>query len=313
MATAKQYGAAATVTTAAGDELPDHAIAFPTMKSLKDWLRETFTREDTEDRLSGEFFGRRQYKGEKVKDYALELTKLRCRAGINMKEAERTRHFMRGLRKRLRLCVEHFIKEGRESVKEGDWESTVRVAAKIERQHPGLSEGDDRDNSILDLRDMNAMRAVEATAGASDAGGSAASASAHEEREEENGTRWNMMVNAITNLTEALAVTKTERVGRELDNAGRSRRCYNCHESGHLSYECPQAPTPETLKARAQRSRPAFKATCYACNEVGHYANACPNRQGSRGNDNKKAETLPGKQFRSALKPALKQGNGRRM
>ena len=92
------------------------------------------------------------------------------------------------------------------------------------------------------------------------------------------------MVNAISSLTQAVQQQHQEAKGREHDNSSRSRRCYNCHELGHLSYECQQAPTASTMEYRKQRHRPAFSATCYACNQVGHYANLCPARAQAGGN-----------------------------
>uniref|UniRef100_A0A0M3I2Y0 CCHC-type domain-containing protein n=1 Tax=Ascaris lumbricoides TaxID=6252 RepID=A0A0M3I2Y0_ASCLU len=50
--------------------------------------------------------------------------------------------------------------------------------------------------------------------------------------------------------------------------------CFNCHETGHFSRECPKK------QGGGQRGG---DAGCYNCGGSGHFARECPNQRGDRG------------------------------
>lgn len=246
-------------TTDLADE-SDHSIAFPTLASALKWLRTTFRREDVEDKLTGEYFGRRQGKFEKVQDYALELLKLCSRAGIAATEAKKTKHFVNGLRPRLKKTLQHYILTGRVKLSEGSWEETIKEASKLEREHPLLD---------LDYHDYPAHAPVNVMEAAPTQVSAAVATPPT--------FVWSELTASVAALTEA--AKRIDGPGKDRDNKNRSLRCYNCHELGHMAWECPQADSPETQAYRRANPKPTqFQPVCYACNEPGHYANKCPNR-----------------------------------
>lgn len=243
----------------------EHSIAFPTLASALQWLRVTFRREDVEDRLTGEYFGRRQRKGEKVQDYALELLKLCSRAGITATEAKKTQHFMDGLRPRLKRTLKHFVLSGRVKLSEGNWEETVREASKLEREHPFLTslENDNRDDYV----EVNAVAARPAAGDAQSVTTTTGKATTVD---------WNQLALNVAALTTAVQAGG-DRPGKERNNETRALICYNCHELGHYSWQCPKEDSGNTRNFRAARpQRAPFDAVCYGCNQKGHFAATCP-------------------------------------
>lgn len=251
---------AATPKEITGDS--DHSIAFPTLNSALQWLRVTFRREDVEDRLTGEYFGRRQRRSEKVQDYALELLKLCSRAGIAATEEKKTQHFVDGLRPRLKRTLKHYILAGRINVSKGNWEETVKEASKLEREHPFLTSTEEDDAGYR--TEVNAVSAAPAAAmAAPPAGGQGA-------------YEWSKLMADVAALTDAVAQAASDAPGKHRDNQTRSMRCYNCHELGHMSWECPQEDSRNTRSFRQSNPRPVpFHIVCYNCGGKGHYAAGC--------------------------------------
>lgn len=263
-------------TPAPGNESSQHAIAFPTLDSALSWLRNTFRREDVEDQLTGDYFGRRQAQGELVQDYALDLLKLHSRAGLVSTEEKQTTHFVEGLRPRFKRTLKHYLQSGKIKATLKDWEAMVRAAGVLEREHPGLKEDE---TSKQQYRTLNAIdqgapplpMPMEAAAAAPPP---------------PTTYQFGELAAIVEAIAGALRPPAGEISGREHNNSTRSKQCYNCHELGHLSWDCPKAPTERTHEYRAKRNNmPRYSPTCFKCNETGHYSNACPNgaAEGSRG------------------------------
>ena len=250
----------------------DHSIAFPTLESALAWLRLTFRREDNEDRLTGEYFGRRQKRFEKVQDFALELLKLCSRAGIVTTEAKKTKHFVDGLRPRLKRTLRHFLLVGRLKAADDNWEEMVRVASRLEREHPSLSTDED-----LDYKGAASVNVMEA--GSTRQSNEAVPAAVADQEQASNTSveRLTLEMAALANAMRGMQ--QGSQSGREQNNAARSRRCYNCHEIGHLSWDCTQPHTDQTKQARARFEQKMFNAVCYSCNQKGHYSPDCPQRK----------------------------------
>ena len=253
----------------------DHAIAFPSLESALTWLRNTFRREDVEDKLTGDYFGRRQGLQESVQDYALELLKLSSRAGLVTSEEKQVKHFVEGLRPRLKKTLKHFVQVGKIAAKMSDWEGMIKATGQLEREHPALKSDKhhDRHSGYDTLNSMEATTTADTTI----------------DTEPQQSTpktyQFEEFINAVSALTDVVQASVEEKQGRDQLNNDRARRCYNCHEIGHLSWQCPQRPSDQTQQYRARRSTmPRFSPTCYRCNKVGHYSNACPEAaQQSRG------------------------------
>ena len=251
-------------------ESSDHTIAFPTLESALKWLRVTFRREDVEDRLTGEYFGRRQGRHEKVQDFALELLKLCSRAGIVATESKKTKHFVDGLRPRLKKTLKHFILAGRIKVNDGNWEETVKEASTLEREHPllGTAYADDYEKRA----EVNAMGQ-----GIDESVTTPAPPPCPVPTFD-----WGEFASNVSSLAEAAKAV--EGPGKEHNNRMRSLRCYNCHELGHMSWESKQPDSRNTQAYRQAHPAPKqFAAVCYVCNKPGHYASSCPDRPSMRG------------------------------
>jgi len=275
-----------TTTKATADNIPavlqdvegnHHAIAFPTLDSALSWLRNTFRREDVEDKLTGDYFGRKQGASESVQDYALELLKLSSRAGLRTTEEKQTKHFIDGLRIRLKNTLKHFIQVKRISVDVKDWEGVVKAAGQLEREHPGLQIA--RRPTQRD-RERHTFNAISTAAPEPTQGTSAAAVPA----EKAHTYQFEDFMAAVSAFTNEAKATAAEGKGREHNNSDRARRCYNCHEIGHLSWQCPRKPSQQTQQWRERRSTlPRYNPTCYRCNKVGHYSNNCPEGAGYAG------------------------------
>ena len=276
-ATTMGVSASATAPALAADaDASQHSIAFPTLESALTWLRNTFRREDMEDKLTGDYFGRRQKQGESVQDYALELLKLSSRAGLVTSEEKQTKHFVDGLQPRLKKTLKHFTLQGKITAKMSDWEGMVKAAGQLEREHPALGASQPADN-YPSYKEVNAM----------DSGAAAekAGSSTHQAPEEQPTTyQFEEFIAAVSALTDVVQASAEEKKGREHNNSDRAKRCYNCHEVGHLSWQCPHKASAETQQYRARLSAgPRFTPTCYSCNQTGHYSNACPEKAARRG------------------------------
>lgn len=263
----------------------DHAIAFPTLASALQWLRATFRREDVEDRLTGEYFGRRQRKGERVQDYALELLKLCSRAGIHTTETKKTQHFVDGLRPRLKRTLRHYVLSGKVVLTEGNWEDTVREASKLEREHPFLTSSEEADGGAY-YGELNAVGARQVS---------------NEERAQPAAVAappnvdWSKLAADVAALTEAVQ-TDGDRPGKERNNQARAMICYNCHELGHMAWQCNKADSRQTRNyvQNGPRAVP-FSVVCYNCNKNGHYASKCPEpRNGAAARPQGKGGQVPG-------------------
>lgn len=259
-----------------GTEYSHHAIAFPTLESALTWLRTTFRREDVEDKLTGDYFGRRQAAGESVQDYALDLLKLHSRAGLVSTEEKQTTHFVEGLRPRFKRTLKHYLQAGKITATLKDWEAMVRAAGALEREHPGLKEEEDTARSYSSLAAMEEKEAPPPLP--------------YEAKVAESNPirtyRFDEVAAIVEAVTSALKPPAGEIGGREHNNSNRSKQCYNCHELGHLSWDCPKAPTAQTQEYRAKRhNMPRYAPTCFKCNQPGHYSNACPQAAAGRKNN----------------------------
>lgn len=286
-------------------EVNQHAIAFPTLQSALTWLRNTFRREDVEDQLTGDYFGRRQKPGELVQDFALDLLKLHSRAGLVSSEEKQTTHFVEGLRPRFKRTLKYYLQTKKITTTVKDWEGMVKAAGMLEREHPGLK-GDD--NYTTHSPNFNAIR---------DSQPEPASAVERDTYYTPQRTyQFEELAAIVEAMTSALKKPEDERAGREHNNSTRSKQCYNCHELGHLSWDCPSAPTTQTREYRSKRGNmPRYSPTCFKCNEVGHYSNACPNSAAAaegrqRTNDQGARRTQdPRKQPSRQGKPNTSRGN----
>ena len=270
-ATAVGINTSATAPTTASEAEPsDHSIAFPTLESALTWLRNTFRREDMEDKLTGDYFGRRQGRSESVQDYALELLKLSSRAGLVTSEEKQTKHFVDGLRPRLKKTLKHFILTEKITVAMSDWEGMVKAAGQLEREHPALKTADQGDYHTNDA-------VVSSIVAGAPASGSEEEKTEDRAQHTPRTYQFEEFVSAVSALTDVVHATVDEKQGREHNNSDRARRCYNCHEVGHLSWQCPVKPSDQTMQFRARRNAmPRFSPTCYRCNRVGHYSTNCP-------------------------------------
>ena len=277
----------------------DHAIAFPTLESALTWLRNTFRREDVEDKLTGDYFGRRQGLQESVQDYALELLKLSSRAGLVTSEEKQVKHFVEGLLPRLKKTLKHFVLVGKVTAKMSDWEGMVKAAGQLEREHPALKMDHPQDKHS----GYPALNSIEAK---SNARGEDTPLNEEGQQQTAKTYQFDEFINAVSALTDVVQASTEEKQGREHINSDRARRCYNCHELGHLSWQCPTRPSEQTQQYRARRSTmPRFSPTCYRCNKVGHYSNACPEasqqrREPPRQVDRRQSEQRGQRGFRGA-------------
>ena len=211
-----------------------------------------------------------------MQDYALELLKLCSRAGIVTTEAKKTKHFVDGLRPRLKRTLRHFLLVGRLKAADDNWEEMVRVASRLEREHPSLSTDEDLDYkgavSVNVMEAENARQSSEAVPAAAVAQDSGPNTSVE---------RLTLEMAALANAVRGMQ--QGGQSGREQNNAARSMRCYNCHEIGHLSWNCTQPHTDQTKQARARFEQKMFNADCYSCNQKGHYSPDCPQRKAGGG------------------------------
>jgi len=254
-------------------EMNQHTIAFPTLQSALTWLRNTFRREDVEDQLTGDYFGRRQRPGETVQDFALDLLKLHSRAGLVSSEEKQTTHFIEGLRPRFKRTLKYYLQTKKITTTVKDWEGMVKAAGMLEREHPGLKGDDDH---TAPSPNFNAIR------------DSQPEPTQAEERNTYHSPQrtyqFEELAAIVEAVTSAMKRPEDERAGREHNNSNRSKQCYNCHELGHLSWDCPSAPTAQTKEYRAKRGNmPRYSPTCFKCNKVGHYSNACTNGAAAAG------------------------------
>ena len=263
-------------TTASEVEASHHSIAFPTLESALTWLRNTFRREDVEDKLTGDYFGRRQGHSETVQDYALELLKLSSRAGLTTSEEKQTKHFVDGLRPRLKKTLKHFLLVGKITAKPSDWEEMVKAAGALEREHPALKTTHPHESRT----EYPGVSAMEEETKPTESATSESETTPHES----NRTyQFDDFMAAVSALTDVVQASTEEQRGRDHNNSSRSKQCYNCHELGHLSWQCPSKPSQATQQWRSRRlAMPQFTATCYRCNQVGHYSNNCPETEEKR-------------------------------
>ena len=281
LAEAKKDATAAGVTTvtsatatASEIEASHHSIAFPTLESALTWLRNTFRREDVEDKLTGDYFGRRQGHSETVQDYALELLKLSSRAGLTTSEEKQTKHFVDGLRPRLKKTLKHFLLVGKITAKPSDWEEMVKAAGALEREHPALK-------TTHPYETRNEYPGVSAMEESTKPTPSTTTESDTNPQEPSRTYQFDEFMAAVSALTDVVQASTEEQRGRDHNNSSRSKQCYNCHELGHLSWQCPSKPSQATQQWRSRKlAMPQFTPTCYRCNQVGHYSNNCPEAEG---------------------------------
>ena len=244
-------------------ENDDAALAFPTLNEFFLWLRTVFEREEVIHAYMSEFYGRRQKRGEKVQDFALELMRLSKRSGMDVDEKERTQHFIDGLTRRMKKHMRReWAKKGLRGSDIRQWSEVLEMAKKLERDIPELSEfGGSDDSDVITVNSaMEDDGDSTTTAGEVVMSAQANEKAAHAE---------------ILGAIKEMMATMMEQV------KGRANACYNCGEQGHLSRDCPKPPSENTQRYRAgnragQRARngPPQKVQCYACGKFGHYANA---------------------------------------
>ena len=118
--------------------LPD-SIAFPLYQDFEEWLRATFMREEDVNARASEYFGRKQQRGERVFDFALDLLRLARRCGLNPTEEERTKQLYEGLRHRMKKMVAYHWKMGKLK-QDWKWAPHLAYIRKLEKDVPELSE-----------------------------------------------------------------------------------------------------------------------------------------------------------------------------
>ena len=138
----------------------------------------------------------------------------------------------------------------------------MKEASKLEREHPFLTSTEEDDAGYW--TEVNAVSAAPAAAAeAPSAGGQGA-------------YELSKLIADVAALADAVAQATSDVPGKRRDNQTRSMRCYNCHELGHMSWECPQEDSRNTRSFRQSNPRPVpFHIVCYNCGGKGHYAAGC--------------------------------------
>ena len=291
--------------TTVREDSPDHpTMAFPTLELAVKWLRDNFSREDMTDELTGDYFGRRQKRGERVQDFAMALLALWCQSGVDVSESKKAQHFLDGLRPRLKRAVKHFMKSGRlGDVDDRDWDEVLIAAKRVEREHPHLLReetsgyDDDEDQAFVNVAAVKfanqdkrvADRADNAVANA--LADTTAALKALTMKADAQAAQLSALQQEVNRAKAAPAPMHAPASAAPVCStcglpghypascprlAGPGPLCYNCNLHGHMAWQCPAPATATTMR---NRNRPArqFRATCYNCNELGHYAPECPN------------------------------------
>ena len=76
-----------------------------------------------------------------------------------------------------------------------------------------------------------------------------------------------------------------------------SIRCYNCQQTGHMSYQCPNS--GEITKSAGYRDKKA-DITCYYCHRRGHYLSECPQLEHKKSSDKKSPDMTQSKKVGTA-------------
>ena len=281
---------------------PDN-LAFPKYTDFEEWLRLTFLREEDVNARASEYFGRRQLRGERVYDFALNLLRLARRCGMKITEEARTKHFYAGLRKRMKKMLEFHWQKG-SLKKDWKWAPLLAYVRKLEKDVPELSEDLDAYGDVFD--------ATEPRYGLEGRQGQSTSVGVVEDASEfpplvPAGSARNGMGDAATvesgpgdkdygrlglfqdtvATVENHSTVVCQLCGKNGHGAAvcRSRgattvdkkkiRCYNCQEYGHYMSECKSPP-----KGRSVRVYGGTNSTviCYSCRQPGHYSSQCPRR-----------------------------------
>jgi hypothetical protein len=288
--------------------LPD-SIAFPLYQDFEEWLRATFMREEDVNARASEYFGRKQQRGERVFDFALDLLRLARRCGLNPTEEERTKQLYEGLRHRMKKMVAYHWKMGKLK-QDWKWAPHLAYIRKLEKDVPELSEDVDAFGNPYDAtvpktnfpRPTQGRSTMVGTMGVEDDMdgyyGEDLDYSAtlgepigicyvgneadydYEYIYEDGST-----VAVVSDSVAAPAGVSCQLCGivghtavacSQRANRSKNLRCYNCSDYGHLANACPRPP-----KGRTRRvfNRDLSTVQCYACRQYGHYSTDCPRRQ----------------------------------
>ena len=288
--------------------LPD-SIAFPLYQDFEEWLRATFMREEDVNARASEYFGRKQQRGERVFDFALDLLRLARRCGLNPTEEDRTKQLYEGLRHRMKKMVAYHWKMGKLK-QDWKWAPHLAYIRKLEKDVPELSEDVDAFGNPYDatVPKANFPRPTQGRSTMVGAVGVDDDLDGYYEEDldysanigepigicyvgneadhdyeyiYEDGSTVAVVSEPVTTPT----VTSCQLCGivghtavacSQRANRSKNLRCYNCSDYGHLANACPRPP-----KGRTRRvfNRDLSTVQCYSCRQYGHYSTECPRRQ----------------------------------
>ena len=261
------------------EELTDIQRAFPTKKSLFTWLRALFTNKKDNDAHMSNYYGRKQKKGESVKDFACELERLSRRAAITTTEESITRHFYGGLGPRMKRALQAQWDSGElastPASAKWNWNSLLQAAIVLERDIPSLSMmGEDLPSMAV----AGAQAAIRARSGAM-----IGSVELQEQNnwngayEEEEFSRPAVpLTNGIVEqFAEPIMALLQQMATRQLPA---TLTCERCQLVGHKAADCRvnlDRPRRENAGKQPPRHRQPSSGLCFQCGQPGHIKRDC--------------------------------------